>query len=438
MDSGAINNLGSTVVGTASAGKNTIINATVGSELMPALTTGNWTMGTGWRYLTTPNRLDKNDDGTGTVTPTAATAIVAGVTYKVVITVDSISASTCYVTLGGVRGTTLSAATTYTDYITAGTTENLILTPVATGLRATISAISIVALTDVTGDLTVYGNLKLASPIQNIKGQDSITVTASGGVIIGSQADTPAGVNARLAIYAAGAGYLIFRDTTNDVEFGEGTYAASGGACWFGASSNHPLVIRTNATEIARFDTTGRMGIGVAAPSAIIHLKAGTATASTAPIKLTSGTVLTTPEAGAIEFDGTNFYASPSSTRYTIPLETAWTDYSATSTIVGFSDFSIVKEMNVKKIGNIVFVNYALGGISNTTDLTFTVPYTSVAKTFTSYARICDNNSFSANAGCAVLAASSTTVTINKDATGAAFANSNQKRAYGQFWYECA
>jgi hypothetical protein len=37
-------------------------------------------------------------------------------------------------------------------------------------------------------------------------------------------------------------------------------------------------------------------------------LSAGTASAGTAPIKFTSGTNLTTPEAGVIEFDGDNFY----------------------------------------------------------------------------------------------------------------------------------
>ena len=54
------------------------------------------------------------------------------------------------------------------------------------------------------------------------------------------------------------------------------------------------------------------VGIGVASASvtAVLHLKAGTATAGTAPIKLTSGTNLTTPEAGVFEFDGTNLYFS--------------------------------------------------------------------------------------------------------------------------------
>ncbi len=52
----------------------------------------------------------------------------------------------------------------------------------------------------------------------------------------------------------------------------------------------------------------GELGIGVDAPSALIHLKAGTAVAGTAPLKLTAGTLLTTPEAGALEYDGMGIY----------------------------------------------------------------------------------------------------------------------------------
>lgn len=51
-------------------------------------------------------------------------------------------------------------------------------------------------------------------------------------------------------------------------------------------------------------------------PTATLHIAAGTSVANTAPIKLTSGTNLTTPESGAIEYDGTNYFATNSSTRY--------------------------------------------------------------------------------------------------------------------------
>lgn len=40
----------------------------------------------------------------------------------------------------------------------------------------------------------------------------------------------------------------------------------------------------------------------------IVTFRAGTAAAGTAPIKLIAGTLLATPEAGTIEFDGTSFY----------------------------------------------------------------------------------------------------------------------------------
>ena len=152
-------------VGTTAAGKNVSIVATLAAEEMPALTTGNWTLGTGWQYLTVPDRIDKNNNGTGTVTPSAATTIVAGTVYKVTITVDSISGSTATYTVGGTAGTPLTAATTYTDYLTAVSTGNLIITPVATGLRMTISAISVNAVTITTGTLTVDGAAKFRSAI---------------------------------------------------------------------------------------------------------------------------------------------------------------------------------------------------------------------------------------------------------------------------------
>jgi hypothetical protein len=62
----------------------------------------------------------------------------------------------------------------------------------------------------------------------------------------------------------------------------------------------------------------GNVGIGQTTPTAVVHLKAGTATASSAPLKFTSGTNLTTAEAGAMEFNGTNLFFSPSTTRHTV------------------------------------------------------------------------------------------------------------------------
>src|SRR3990167_7260341 len=62
--------------------------------------------------------------------------------------------------------------------------------------------------------------------------------------------------------------------------------------------------------DFLTISTTGSVGIGAATPTAVLHLKAGTATANTAPLKFTSGTLLTTPEAGAMEFLTDKFYGT--------------------------------------------------------------------------------------------------------------------------------
>jgi lysophospholipase L1-like esterase len=88
-------------------------------------------------------------------------------------------------------------------------------------------------------------------------------------------------------------------------------------------------------SKIARITSTGKMFMGGSTtPTALVHIAAGTATANTAPLKFTSGTNLTTPEAGAVEFDGTNYFATASTTRYTIAktlTNTATLDFGSTA-----------------------------------------------------------------------------------------------------------
>ena len=62
--------------------------------------------------------------------------------------------------------------------------------------------------------------------------------------------------------------------------------------------------------ERFRITSSGRVGIGLTGPTAVLHLKAGTATANTAPLKFNSGTLLTTAEAGAVEFLTDDWYAT--------------------------------------------------------------------------------------------------------------------------------
>lgn len=91
--------------------------------------------------------------------------------------------------------------------------------------------------------------------------------------------------------------------------------AGTGGKRWdinSGGSVAGALNVRnaTDALNALTILSSGNVGIGSLGPTAALHLKAGTATAGTAPLKLTSGTVLTTAEAGAIEFTADNYFAT--------------------------------------------------------------------------------------------------------------------------------
>ncbi|MES2286126.1 MAG: hypothetical protein V4547_10590, partial [Bacteroidota bacterium] len=79
-----------------------------------------------------------------------------------------------------------------------------------------------------------------------------------------------------------------------------------------GSPAAKKVVIYTNGNANARLtiDGAGLVGIGTTTPTAILHLKAGTAAANTAPLKFTSGTLLTTAEAGTVEFLTDAWYAT--------------------------------------------------------------------------------------------------------------------------------
>ena len=86
-------------------------------------------------------------------------------------------------------------------------------------------------------------------------------------------------------------------------------------------------------THINRFviNSTGNVGIGVTAPTSLLHLNGGTAALNSAPLKFTSGVNLTTPEAGAMEYNGTALFFTPT----TLRKEIAFADLSNISGTLG-------------------------------------------------------------------------------------------------------
>ncbi len=84
-----------------------------------------------------------------------------------------------------------------------------------------------------------------------------------------------------------------------------------------------PLFLATSNTARLSIATSGNVGIGISNASAKLHLASGTATANTAPLKFTSGTLMSSAQAGAMEYDGFDFYITDgNSIRRTIATAT--------------------------------------------------------------------------------------------------------------------
>jgi trimeric autotransporter adhesin len=93
---------------------------------------------------------------------------------------------------------------------------------------------------------------------------------------------------------------LLILDSSNTVRDTLATRSWARRNIVAGGSSSSPWATTGNNINNTN---TGNVGIGVTAPTAALHLKAGTATASTAPLKFNSGPPTTTPELGAMHFN---------------------------------------------------------------------------------------------------------------------------------------
>ncbi len=98
-----------------------------------------------------------------------------------------------------------------------------------------------------------------------------------------------------------------------------------------------------------------KIGIGQTSPTASLHVQAGTATAGTSPVKLTAGTNLTTPEAGAVEYDGHKLYFTPVGARRAVNLAdgviTSTTSVANTTTeTTAYTDTLPASELTVGRV----------------------------------------------------------------------------------------
>jgi hypothetical protein len=115
--------------------------------------------------------------------------------------------------------------------------------------------------------------------------------------------------------------------------------------------------------------------------------------------------------------------------------EGVWSDYFATSTIVGWAAGKTGFIMT-KKIGKTVFVNYSFAGTSDSATTTFTVPYTSTAHA--SWSANQSEEGVTISGGLSALPASSATVTMYKVPARTAWATTGNKSVTGEFFYEAS
>jgi hypothetical protein len=172
-------------VGTETAGQNINANATLGDELIPPLTgaTGvNWTFGA--CYETPLNgTINKNADGVNYITPKTGT-ITRYATHRLIIVCDEVSVGTgMSVAFAGINLGYITTAGTYTYYVSALSTAKLVLTPSASATRFVISSISCKMITDGTGEVSAYGDIRMAGILSNLNGTVGLSITPAGLVV---------------------------------------------------------------------------------------------------------------------------------------------------------------------------------------------------------------------------------------------------------------
>lgn len=85
--------------------------------------------------------------------------------------------------------------------------------------------------------------------------------------------------------------------------------------------SSGQLEIQTVDVTRVTISATGEVGFGTT-PDGTAHVQIGAGTATKAPLELISGTLMTTPDDGSIEYDGGLFYGTPiANNRGVIPTE---------------------------------------------------------------------------------------------------------------------
>src|SRR3989344_757658 len=155
---------------------------------------------------------------------------------------------------------------------------------------------------DITSNVTIFnfdiGNTGTWNLRDGTNNLISVSDNGTGGILTVNTI-TPSIINS----FTAGGNIDMATNIISNIGNAETNFTASGG---LNLASN--FIVNTNKLYVDA--TTGNVGIGTTTPTAVLHLKAGAAAASTAPLKFSSGALNTTAEAGAVEFLTDAYYGT--------------------------------------------------------------------------------------------------------------------------------
>jgi hypothetical protein len=165
-----------------------------------------------------------------------------------------------------------------------------------------------------------YGQGLKFEPTASRLGIGSGSTTANGIDIINTNAGSAA--SASILLRADGAPTTTIEHTS--IVSGSRLLISNngiGGLRLQAAAAAAPITFYNGSlpTEKIRIDETG-MGLGITAPTAKLHIAAGTTTV--APMRLTEGVALTTPVNGSIEYHGSHLWFTMGTTRYQLDQQT--------------------------------------------------------------------------------------------------------------------
>jgi hypothetical protein len=118
-------------------------------------------------------------------------------------------------------------------------------------------------------------------------------------------------------------------------------------------------------------------------------------------------------------------------------VDGVWTNYSGTSTVVGWSSYN-TKLIFYKKVGTTVFVQFYIEGTSNSTAVSFTLPYRMTSSTslpMFATVRGSDQGVTNTDPACALMNNGAKIVNVYQTYAGGGWTNSGTKIVNGEFFY---